>query len=363
MYHLRRFRMGERTLLLWVALVTPVFGQDLRSPTPTTGVSSETHVVVDLAGRRVRIPNVIHNAACHLIPSYERMFVVGAGDKINPIVQLNSPWARTIFPHAPEVHNVQLRNPNVEDLVDRKIDVLFFWNQPDVIAKMARVNIPVIVATSDDTMGQDSFEKFVAFRKREMSMYGEIFGDKARMVADDWNRYFEEKVNLVYSRTKSLPPSERQSVYYVRGPDALTTHGIYSFTWWDLTIGGARPVTTEDTKEVIGHLSAEQLIDWNPDVIFMGWIPSTDLITKDPRWAQLNAVKNNKVFVNPDGFYHWDYGTEAPLLIMYFAKTLHPELFKEIDIASEVKYFYAHFFHYDLNEAQTDRILMHQPPP
>ena len=55
--------------------------------------------------------------------------------------------------------------------------------------------------------------------------------------------------------------------------------------------GNGRPVTME------------QVAAWNPDVIIVGTAPNPQnrqAILDDPRWREINAVKNGKVFVNPE---------------------------------------------------------------
>lgn len=327
--------------------------------------SVKTRVIVDLAGRQVVLPEKITAAACLIITSYEKMLLLGQSDKIGVVMNVTSPWAKKIFPQVKTFHGLAPKvatNPNVEDMLANKVDVVFFWNRPEVLAKMAQAGIPVVVTFPADQKELSTLDAFISFRKREMRMHGDIFGPEAQATADAWNRYFDEKINYVYSRTKMIPEDERPSVYYVRGPDALTTHGRYSYTWWDIKIAGGRPLSIDETKEVISRVPAEQLVAWDPDVIFMGWLDSTDVILKDNKWEHLNAVTKGKVFINPDGVYRADYGSEAPLLIMFFAKTLHPDLFRDLDMAAETKYFYSKFYHYDLSDDEVQRILTHRPP-
>lgn len=324
-----------------------------------------TRVIVDLAGRQVAIPEKITAAACLIITSYEKMLLLGQSSKLGVTMNVTSLWAKKIFPQVENFHGLAPKiatNPNVEDMLANKIDVVFFWNRPDVLSRMARAGIPVVVTFPADQKELNSLDAFIDFRKREMQMHGDIFGSEAQRIAAEWNRYFDEKINYVYSRTKLIPESERPSVYYVRGPDALTSHGRYSYTWWNIVIAGGRPLSTDETKEVISRVPAEQLVAWNPDVIFMGWLDSTDLILKDDKWKHLKAVEQGKVFINPDGVYRADYGSEAPLLIMFFAKTLYPNLFQDLDLATETKYFYSKFYHYDLTDDEVHRILTHRPP-
>jgi iron complex transport system substrate-binding protein len=76
----------------------------------------------------------------------------------------------------------------------------------------------------------------------------------------------------------------------------------------------------------------------------------------------VSAVKNGRVYVNGGGLMHWDYGSEGILLMEYMAKTLHPDLFTDLDMKTEVKEFYLKFYNYSLTDEQADRILRSLPP-
>ncbi len=109
------------------------------------------------------------------------------------------------------------------------------------------------------------------------------------------------------------------------------------------------------------ELNAEEIPNINPDVIIIGRAKSPEAIQKiyeNPIYAGTNAVKNKKVYVNPTGVFSWDrYGTEGVLQILWAAKILHPEIFKDIDIAAETKKFYKEFLHYELSDDEVNYIL------
>ena len=80
------------------------------------------------------------------------------------------------------------------------------------------------------------------------------------------------------------------------------------------------------------EINAEEIININPDVIIIGRAKAPEIFKKlyeDQVYADTNAVKNKKVYVNPAGVFSWDrYGAEGALQILWAAKTLHPELLK-----------------------------------
>ena len=89
-----------------------------------------------------------------------------------------------------------------------------------------------------------------------------------------------------------------------------------------------------------GNISAEDLVLANPDAIFMVWYDGysvndvdyagdqvVKLITENPAFASLDAVKNNRVFaINLSGIYCSGMRTIDGILDV--AKNLYPELYQ-----------------------------------
>ena len=46
----------------------------------------------------------------------------------------------------------------------------------------------------------------------------------------------------------------------------------------------------------------------------------------------------------------------------FIAKTLHPDLFKDLNMIKEIKNYYSEFYNYNLTDDQANRILNHMPP-
>jgi len=91
-------------------------------------------------------------------------------------------------------------------------------------------------------------------------------------------------------------------------------------------------------------------------------VASTDLIMNDEQWKDIKAVKNGKVYVNPQGAFYSDYGSEGTLLLLYLAKTFYPDKFTDLDMVKETKYFYETFYGYKLTDDEASRILSHLDP-
>jgi len=331
------------------------------------GLSADTtnHTITDLAGRTVDISSDVQHVAALVGPSYEKIFLLGSADKISvmPPFPKQMPWAAKIIPNLNKIPTMaSFQDPNVEELMKQKIDVVFFWDYPKPLDKMAESGIPVVVTQPSTPEGQaQSVDQFRDMIKNEVSTFGSVLGPDAKARADAYNQYFDEKVDRILKVTSAIPDSERPSVYYVRGPDALTTHGKNSYTQWWVNLAGGRLVSS-DITEMVPKVSMEQVISWNPDIIVMGRVNSTSLIMNDPKWKDVSAVKAGKVYTNPEGVMYWDYSSEGVLLLEYLAKLFHPDKFADLDMKTEIKDYYSKFYNYTLTDDEAGRILDHMPP-
>lgn len=351
--------LGVLAILALAAIAAGCTTQPAATPTPAPAAN---RTVTDIAGRPVTLPANVTKAAALVGPSYEKILLLGATDRIALRMPMTDAWALKVDPMLKGYPTTaSYSDPNIEELLSRGIQVVFFWDYPQPLAKMNEAGIPVVV-TQLSTGNPSNAEDFIAFEKREVRLYGDTLGPDAREKADEWCAYLDAKVAYVTSRTANLTDDEKPKVYYVRGPDALTTHGKNSYTQWYVEMAGGNMVSKNTTKEGLQQVTIEQVLAWDPDVVFMGRMNNTSMIMDDPKWANVKAVKEGKVYLNPDGVFYWDYGSEGVLLMEYFAKTLHPDLFQDLDMTEEVKDYYSRFYGYSLTDDEAGRILRHMPP-
>lgn len=353
-------------ILVMMVVAALLAGCTKSSPSSVSSAKPQTQTeptkVTDLAGRIVTVPADVTRVAALVGPGYEKMIMLGQVNKMVLTMPISSKWAPVIAPAIKDIPTTaSFQDPNIEDLLNKKVQAVFFWDYKQPVDKMMAAGIPVI-ATQVSSGNPTSAKDFVEFQKKEVQIFGNVLGPEAKQKADQWCAYFDEKVNYVMSRTGKLKASEKPSVYYVRGPEALTVHGRNSYTEWYIEMAGGDLVSKNTAKEILDTVTMEQVLAWNPDVIFMGRVDNTDLIMKDPKWSDIKAVKDGKVYVNPNGVMVWDYSSEGPLLMEFIAKTLHPELFQDLNMVQEVKDYYAKFYNYTLTDDQANRILKFLPP-
>ena len=196
--------------------------------------------------------------------------------------------------------------------------------------------------------------------KKSISIMAEVIGGDAPKIANKFNEYFDGNLKRVLSKTDKIAEADRPKVLHIAdGKNLLKVDGTNTIIdEWIRVAGGQNAVSKAGNML---ELNAEEIININPDVIIIGRAKAPEILKKlyeDQVYVGTNAVKNKKVYVNPAGVFSWDrYGAEGALQILWAAKTLHPELFKDVDIAAETKKFYKEFLHYDLSDKEVGYIL------
>lgn len=311
------------------------------------------HCVTDRQQRRVCLPDGPLRISCDDILCFESMLTLGESSKVVQMRGTDAPWVH-LDPRIPLI--ARFDEPSVEQMLVDKIDAAFVYPSGGALERYQRAGIAALVGQST-ARDATSLEAFLAGQKDSLRLYGAVMGPKAMKRAEVWARYVDRQVEFVSSRVRSLAPKERKSAYYVRGPDALSSHGSRTCTFWYAQLAGADLVTALVPAVGRGAISAEQLIVWDPEVIFVGRLYSSELLYRDPRFQNLRAVISGSVFLMPSGVFFWDGGPESVLLMLWIAKVVHPDLFADLDMEDTVRDYYARFYGLGLDDRSVENML------
>jgi len=128
--------------------------------------------------------------------------------------------------------------------------------------------------------------------------------------------------------------------------------------WWIEQAGGISLRKEGPIKSGIRSLSPEHVLLWNPDVWIVPVPDEIDMVYRDPRFKNVSAVKNRRVYSVPVGSVRWSHPTsEQPLGVLWAAKLLYPERFGNVNIEAEVRRFYLTFFRYHLSDKEIKEML------
>lgn len=342
--------------------------------TSTDGTESETGLsgggmktITNLDGEELQVPEEAPERIAAIYgPAYEALTVLGAEDRIVVCADVqfeNFPWAKKVYsrisdlPYLKNVHT----SVSAEELKTYDPDLALTFSRPNELKQLSALGIPAVYGVTSQSLDDV---------KDQLRVYAEAVGGDAPERAEKYASYFDEKLKMVTDVTSEIPDSEKPSVYYA-GIDILTTYGKYSDICDVIEAAGGRSVTAELEAGNHTQINFEQLTSWNPEYIFIDHGSMNDRETveeiKDEtcgsrQYAAVSAVKNDQVYLTPSGVFYWDMGLQKILLVMYMAKTIHPDAFADLDMEQEVMEFYSEFYGYDLSREDAHRILMREDP-
>ena len=308
--------------------------------------------IKDISGDIVKVPANIEKIATLWYANNQIILMLGCADKIVATTDLikNNKWFAHVYPRISSIPNgVNGKDLQVEELIKLS---------PDVVIAADKKNKEELTKNGF-TVLYPSFTNH-ADMKKSVSIMAEVIGGEAPKIAQKFNEYFDGNLKKALSKTDKIAASDRPKVLHIAdGKNLFKVDGTNTIIdEWIRVAGGKNAVQKAGNML---EINAEEIPNMNPDVIIIGRARAPEILKKiyeNPIYADTNAVKNKRVYVNPTGVFSWDrYGAEGALQILWAAKILHPEIFKDIDIAAETKKFYKEFLHYELSDDEVNYIL------
>ena len=336
--------------LLMVILILTMCAATCTVAYADSGANEKT--ITDMEGRTVTIPVPLqHVITVGSVPVQNSfLFALGEGGTIiNDLPESFKKQGRWKYQYvfAPNLQgepSIQTTNsqPNVEEIVKMNPDLVFTMDKPTVdLLEKSGVPVAYLSWVNDDDV------------KKLMTLLGDAYNKQD--AASKYLTFFDDTVNKVSSVAKTIPDNERKKVLYITYSSMTVPHKIGD--WWIEKAGGISVSNaTRETESM--KVDAEQINKWNPDVIIVSTPSEIDVIQNDPKLADITAIKNKAVYIPPMGAHTWaNRGIETPLTVMWAAKTIYPDTFKEFDLEKETGDFYKEFFGYDCTPDQIKDIL------
>ena len=310
--------------------------------------------VIDMAGRRVRLPARIERiASAGGSPAVNAfLFLFGQGEHIVtglPQAFQSPLWRfqRTFGPGIADGPVVSgpppAWTPNVESLLAIRPDLSFVVSE-QAADLLDRAGLPAIVLKWDKV---DSIA-------RTIRLLADIFAapDRARDYFA-WADGLQKRIDQRIGR-----PAHRPRVLYLRY--ATLTQPIMVPANHLIAQAGGESVTAGDNPLHLDTFpfSIEQLLAWQPEVLLLAFGDETAKVVADPRLAALPAVRDKRIHGVPHGAHIWTHYTpEQPLGALWLAQLLYPERFRDIDLIAESGQFYQRFFGKRLSSAEIATIV------
>ncbi|HCI5132635.1 TPA: ABC transporter substrate-binding protein, partial [Escherichia coli] len=317
----------------------------------------------DQIGREVKVPDKVDRIVVLQHQTLNLLVQMNATDKIVGVMsnwkqQLGSNYARL----APELSNKaslgDLTHVDAEKLVALHPQVVFVTNYApqEMIDKISSLGIPAVaISLRHDDEGErnklnpvmaDEEQAYVKGLYEGIMLIGNIINKpeeaKALIKATENGR------RMVSNRLQLLPEEQRVRAY-MANPE-LTTYGSGKYTGLMMKHAGAVNVAASTIKG-FKQVSIEQVIEWNPQVIFVQnrYPAVVNEIQSSPQWQVIDAVKNHCVYLMPEYAKAWGYPMPEAMGIgeLWMAKKLYPEKFNDVDMHKIVNGWYRTFYRTD----------------
>jgi len=302
----------------------------------------DTITVVDQVGRTVTVPkNIRRIAALHHFGG-KVVFALGQQDKLVDQAlyhRENLAMAKINPSFAAKPKLISGHNLNNEQMVALKPDIAIAYASfdPADIEQLENAGVKVIAIR-----GETLEESYAGVR-----LVARVLGCEKR--GEEYVAECERLVRLVMERTGRIPPEKRLKVMFVGPKNIYTAATGQMLQNMLLETAGGRNVA-ESLKGFWAAVSPEQIAAWNPDVIFLGSSLDSygaDSLFGDRQFSTVSAVRNRRVYVFPSNIGWWDYPAPHCVLgMVWAAKTLYPDLFRDVDMKKIADGFYTRYLGY-----------------
>ena len=293
----------------------------------------EAYIIVqDMVGRTVNISSHVHRVVTTVPDTLRLVVMLNATDMVVGVTSyVDMGYANKLedcLAH-PELLNTSIGRVgagseiDIEKIAEIKPDVVFLYAPYSYLAEEIeqKAKVPVVCVSA----GQSPEEFYKALR-----LVAKVLGKESR--AEQIIAYFQAKILDVKNRVSGIDHPKR--VYLA---DWAYRYGVgwTTSTYWPLEIaGGVNVAANMSLNATYFEVSKEQIIQWNPDVIFIHGYKgrsSADSIMNDPALRTVNAVRNGKVYGVFGPYIGYDPKTWI-VDLYHIGKTLYPEKFSDVDI-------------------------------
>ena len=322
---------------------------------------NETRTIIDMTGNSVTIPQNVETVAAGRTTLMEILIMLDR-EKIAAFSDADSlPWMRAVFPGIVDVpRGFTYSDVIIESLMEINPDVVFVCIDDPPVETIIQAGLTVVQVSR---LTDEDFMKSVL-------IMGEVLGGEAVNRAESYVNYYNFTLDFIHNRTKDLNIIERPSVTFLNGiiPD-LQAYTLNSYMNCNILLAGGKngafDLTIDKDKVII---SGEQLLSYNPDII-MACVLCEDYeaFLIDGRWQEMDAIKNNTVYIVPRGVWGNIGGggvgvVEMPFIQLWMSTLIQPTIFNDIDVIIELKEFFSNFFNYNLRTENATCILNAMAP-
>lgn len=230
----------------------------------------------------------------------EMLFAIGAGNQVVAVDEYSN------FPETAPTSELSGFNPNIEAVAGYDPDLVVLSSFGDsLVPQLDALSIPAFVTADDPADLDDVYQQILDL--------GELTGR-----TDEAPALVERMTSEIAKTTAEAPERETPLTYYIEIDDTYWTYTPNSIIGSLFRQAGLENIA-EDESTAATQLSAEAIIDANPDVIFLintDFGVTAETVAQRPGWAGIAAVRaGNIVELDPDMASRW--GPRLPDLLAH----------------------------------------------
>lgn len=302
----------------------------------------DTRVMTDQAGRQVELAKEVNRVITTWRPSTSLLFAIGGQEKL-VAADTHSTKNEFLLGVYPEIGNIpgigNRKGLNLEEMVAAKPDVVFIWQGTDtepVIKQLEQQGIAVFVLVPES---QDDM-------KEATRLMGEIIGHQEQ--AEAAIAYYDNTVKMIVDKLAGVAKEDLPVAFMAGSGGLLNTVGGEYYQHFLIENAGGKNAAAELKGFGWQDISAEQMVTWNPEYIFATQFFDADLaeaVKSQAGLQNVKAVQEGKVYKFPANITSWDFPEPLSALgILWMAKTMHPDVFADLDFNAEVENYHKKFF-------------------
>lgn len=291
-------------------------------------------VLTDHMGRTVKLDGpaqrVIgtHNPSMNMVVVLDgngyRIVGFGAKDKAYGLYEMIAPELN----RAPQVG--MGRNYNMETVFSVNPDLVILpQRMANLIGQFEAAGLPVLVL---------DVEKYDTIMDA-LHLVGKAIGQEDR--AEKITAFMKDKISRFSSIAAQV--KQRPRVLFIGSSSQYNVSVDVMLQNETIKLAGGQSVTEGFPGDFWTEVDIEQILKWNPEVIYMPRYASytREDIVNNPVWQNIDAVKNGKVYIFPSLLEPWDYPVAAAILgLIWTCHNLHPDLYTYEQMLADVNEYY-----------------------
>lgn len=349
--------MADKKLIaIGVVVVLLIGGIYLFSNSDMFTGNNGNRTITDMAGRSVQVPSHVEKVM-GFDASNREVCYLGCADKI---IGLQGMETKCLDDLPYLVANPELKNKtnmgslddgsaNYEELIKKHPDVVFVDSAQKAQTIESKTGLPAVVVYTGMIGTDDQYKNYT----ESLKLMGKVLGKEDR--ANELVGFMDEEISDLKTRSAN---AQCNKTVYVGGHAYFGDHGLSytnsyypSFNYLHLNNVASGFNNSSDATHRAMDVGKEQLITWNPDIIF---IESSSIITNqqdsiyNPEYRNLSAVKNGNVY-EIFTYCMYFYNKEEMITNSYYiGKICYPDQFADVDVDQKNREIFEKFLGKDI---------------